>query len=171
MSFASPKAEDTALFQAVITPYRSLSRVGLRWLIGGIALLSGGVALRFWFLGAWPVILFSGAEVALVAVMLHLNNRAARAVELVTLHHDQVRIVRTDPSGRRHERVLSSAWLSVLLEELSGRAPRLWLCQRGEREEIGAVLGESEKRDLAAAMRDALEELRNPRFDNPQLRD
>jgi uncharacterized membrane protein len=170
MSNPLSQADETALFQAVITPYRSLSRVGLRWLIGGIAILSGFVALRFWFLGAWPVILFSGAEVALAVGMLYLNHRAARAVELVTLHRDRVRIVRTAPSGHRQERVLPSAWLSVLLEELSGRAPRLWLCQRGRQEEIGAVLGEAEKRELADALRDALNELHNPRFDNPQLR-
>jgi hypothetical protein len=38
-------------------------------------------------------------------------------------------------------------------------------------EEIGDVLGEEEKRDLFGALRDAVLRVRNPRFDNPQLKD
>jgi hypothetical protein len=37
--------------------------------------------------------------------------------------------------------------------------------------EVGASLGEHEKRDLAEALRDALDRWRHPRFDNPQLRE
>ena len=47
--------------------------------------------------------------------------------------------------------------------------PRLLLVARGVREEIATTLGEAEKRDLWAALRDALHRLRNPTFDNPQL--
>jgi hypothetical protein len=39
----------------------------------------------------------------------------------------------------------------------------------GVREEIGATLGEEEKRDLWSALRHSLYQLRNPSFDNPQL--
>jgi hypothetical protein len=37
--------------------------------------------------------------------------------------------------------------------------------------EVGAALGEAEKRQLATALLQALERQRNPLFDNPQLRD
>jgi hypothetical protein len=37
--------------------------------------------------------------------------------------------------------------------------------------EIGQLLGEDDKRDLAAALDAALTRYRNPVFDNPQLRD
>jgi len=82
-----------------------------------------------------------------------------------------LRIVRTDPSGRRKERELTTAWLNVIFEEEHGRTPRLLLSSRAGREEIGASLGEAERRDLARALRDALHRSRNPQFDNPQLRD
>ena len=49
--------------------------------------------------------------------------------------------------------------------------PRLLLVAHGVREEIATALGEDEKRDLCAALRDALQRLRNPSFDNPQLRE
>ena len=66
--------------------------------------------------------------------------------------------------------MLDSAWLRATLEERPGRAPILWLASRGQRYEVGAQLGEAEKRDLAAALRSALRRLQHPVFDNPQLR-
>jgi uncharacterized membrane protein len=82
-----------------------------------------------------------------------------------------LRVVHTGRSGRRDERVLPVGWLNVVLDEQPGRVPRLLLVARGLREEIAAALGEAEKRDLSSALRDALHAVRNPRFDNPQLRD
>jgi uncharacterized membrane protein len=134
----------------------------------GLALLIGG---RFWMLGAWPVLPFGVLEVGLVVVMLRVNARQARGSELILLSETELRIVRTEPSGRRHEKVLPSAWLSVSLEERDGRVPKLVLNRYGLGEEIGRALGEAEKRDLAASLTQALHRSRNPVFDNPQLRD
>ena len=49
--------------------------------------------------------------------------------------------------------------------------PALLLVARDTREEIGASLGEPQKRELAQALAAALHRLRQPCFDNPQLRD
>jgi len=158
------------LFEAVIVPHRSLSRRGLAILLAVIGLLCGLMAVRFWLLGAWPVIVFSVVEVGLAMLLLGLNARRARASELVLLSEDSLRVVRTDARGRRQQKRMSSAWLNVVLEEAPGRVPRLMLVARNFREEIGAALGEAEKRDLAAALGTALRDARNPRFDNSQLR-
>jgi uncharacterized membrane protein len=136
--------------------------------MAGLATL---VAFRFWWLGAWPVVPFSLAEVGLVLLMLRLNNRQAKATELILLTEADLRIVRTEPSGRRRETVLPSGWLSVALEERDGRVPKLVLRHRGVSEEIAGALGEAQKRDLAASLTRALHRVRNPVFDNPQLRD
>lgn len=160
-----------ARFEAMIVPYRSLSRRGAWLLVASLAGLSALIGLRFWFLGAWPVLAISGPEIALVLFLLHLNTRRARASEFLCLQEDTLRITRTSPSGQRQERVLPVAWLNVVLEEAHGRIPRLLLRNRAVIEEVGRFLGEDEKRDLAAALREALHRARNPRFDNPQLRD
>jgi uncharacterized membrane protein len=129
------------------------------------------VSVRLWMLGAWPVLPFSVLEVGLVLLMLHLNTRQARASELILLSETELRIVRTDPSGKRRETVLPSGWLSVSLRERQGRVPSLVLSRHGRSEEIGQVLGDQAKRDLAASLAGALHRTRNPMFDNPQLRD
>ena len=89
---------------------------------------------------------------------------------MLLLSDEGLRVVRTDMAGRRVERRLQSAWLRAGLEERPGRVPALWLSDRGGRMEVGAELGEAEKRDLAAALAAALHRHRNPVFDNPQLR-
>jgi hypothetical protein len=77
--------------------------------------------------------------------------------------------VRTDHHGRRQERRLPVGWLNAVLEEPPGKVPKLLLVAHGLREEVATTLGEGEKRDLWSALRHSLYQLRNPRFDNPQL--
>jgi uncharacterized membrane protein len=163
-------AAEENLFEAVIIPHRSLSPRGLRILIAVICLLSGLTMLRFWFIGAWPVVGFSVLEIGLAIFLLMLNAGRARSSELVLLSADALRIVRTGRTGRRDERVLPVGWLNVALDERPGRVPKLLLVARGVREEIAVTLGEAEKRDLWRALREALHQARNPRFDNAQLR-
>jgi len=139
--------------------------------IGTLAALALLISLRFWTLGAWPVLPFSLVEVGLVLLMLHLNTRQARTSELILLSETDLRIIRTGASGQRRETVLPSGWLSVSLRERDGRVPALLLSRHGAHEEIGQALGEAEKRDLAASLARALHRARNPVFDNPQLRE
>ena len=161
---------DAALFEALIVPHRSLSRVGMRRLCIAISTLVGFGAFRFWIIGAWPVAAFSVIEIGLALFLLRLNARRARASELVLLSESGLRVIRTDVRGRRDERSYPASWLNVVLVERAGRVPALMLSARGVREEIAASLGEHEKRDLAGALREALHSWRNPRFDNPALR-
>jgi uncharacterized membrane protein len=159
----------TALFEALIVPHRSLSRRGMRVLMAIICILSGLIVLRFWLIGAWPVAGFSVIEIGLALILLRLNATRAGASELVLLCPDSLRIVRTDQRGRRRECSLPAGWLNAVIEEAPGQVPKLLLVAQGVREEIATSLGEGEKRDLGYALAKALHELRNPRFDNPQL--
>ena len=158
-------------FEAVITPHRSLSEAGLRRLVAFLLLLSATVSTGLWFIGAWPVIGFNGAEMLLAVVLLRRNARERARVERLLLSDAGLVVQRTDTRGRSQVRRLNYAWLQAVLEERPGRTPVLLLVERGRQLEVGTDLGEAEKRDLAAALRAALFRLRNPVFDNPQLRD
>jgi uncharacterized membrane protein len=162
---------DETLFEAVIVPHRSLSRRGRRILLGAIAGLCTINAAVFISIGAWPVGGFTGIELLLASVMFSIHTRAAKASEMLMLSPGGLRILRTDIRGTRTERTLPPGWLQVMLVERPGRVPALLLVSHGRQEEIARALGEAEKRDLAAALDGALRRWRNPRFDNPQLRD
>jgi uncharacterized membrane protein len=162
---------DRLMFEAVVSPHRSLSRRGVLILVA--VMLSGSLVITslMFELGAWPVIGFNGADIALVVFMLWLNVRAARAHETILLGETALYVTRTDARGRIVQFTLPPYWLNVVLKERAGTVPKLLLTARGQVTEIARQLGEEQKRDLADALTRALHNWRNPTFDNPQLRD
>jgi uncharacterized membrane protein len=169
MNSASP-ASPRLLFEAVVRPHRSLSGRQMLMALGVMAVVSLCVTSLMFLLGAWPVIGFNGADLALAALLFWLNVRAARAREVITLSEDALAVTRTDANGRRLAFHLAPYWLNVVLEERAGTVPKMLLAARGTTLEVARQLGEDQKRDLAAALTGALHRWRNPRFDNPQLR-
>jgi uncharacterized membrane protein len=159
------------VFEALIVPHRSLTHKGVCVVVAVFLALSAAVALRFSLVGAWPVVVCSLVEVPLIVLLLAINLRRARASELIMLDLQALTVVRTDPAGRRQEITLPAAWLRVDLESGGGGIPHVMLSSHGRGCEIGGFLHEAEKRSLFVALSAALHRIRNPRFDNPQLRE
>lgn len=170
---ASPprSGPETPFFQAAVRPHRSLSCKGVAIVICCMLLGSLAITSLMVSLGAWPVIGFNGADIALAIFLIWLNIRAARAVEIISLNDDSLEICRTDASGRQEHLSFAPYWLNIVLQERNGTVPKLLLASGGASTEIARQLGEAQKRDLAAALARALHRWRNPRFDNPQLRE
>ena len=167
----SPTERSELLFEAMIVPNRSMSRRGWYWLILGLLGAMGFTALRFSLIGAWPVVVFAVLEMGLFLTLCLLQVRSTRQMELLLLTPSSLRVIQIDPKGQRSERQLQPGWLNVILEERAGRVPALVLSSHGQHAEIARALGEAAKRELAAALEQAIHTLRNPTFDNPQLRD
>ena len=166
----SESQPDPVVFEAEITPHRSLSPRGLRLIVGSVCLVSLCTTSMFWYLGAWPIAGFNGGEILLAMVLLRTHARSRKRRELLLLSGRSLRILRTDAQGRASEHSLAPFWLNVTLQERPGRVPGLYVSARGQHMEVATALGEPEKRDLAAALADAVHRLKNPVFDNPQLR-
>lgn len=158
------------VFQAKVTPHRSLGPNGVRWVVGLLCGFSGLISLGLWWAGAWPVVGFNGAEIGLAIWLLRRNAQSAGSTEMLILSSAGLRVVTTDPSGRCQERVLQPGWLRTVLIEEPHRPPILWLIDRAQRLRVGAELAETELRGLALALNTALDRLQRPHFDNPQLR-
>jgi len=166
-----PADHSELLFEALIVPNRSLTRRGWYWLVLGLLGAIGLTAVRFSLLGAWPVAIFAGLEIGLFLTLFWLHARSTRQMELLLLSPSTLRVIRIEPNGKRSEQELQPGWLNVELRERAGRVPALLLSSHGRRAEIARALGEDAKRELAAALESAVYSLRNPTFDNPQLRD
>lgn len=158
------------IFKASIVPYRSLTGKGVTALLGVMSMLVALIVARFWLIGAWPVALFSLLEIPLLAVLLWLNMRGRRVNEMILMTVQDVTVTRTDPSGRRATFRMPTAWLRVDQVTTQG-ASRLMLRARGAEREIGGFLHEVDRVSLYHALQDAVHAVRNPLFDNPQLRD
>jgi uncharacterized membrane protein len=162
------------LFEAVCTANQSLGRRGMAALALFVVAASGAVATLLLALGAWPVIGFTGLEVLLVLGLLWRHRRGGRrSVEVLVLAGDRLVVRRTDARGRREELTLDPYWARVSLEERPGTASRLLLTEGRRRRgvEVGGLLGDAERRELAATLSEALRRYREPVFDNPQLRE
>jgi uncharacterized membrane protein len=166
---AARGGSEIPIFEAVVRPHRSLSWRAMFGVMAGLAVLSMAVTSLMALLGAWPVIGFNGADLALAVFLLWLNMRAARARETITLSESSLAVTRTDVHGHQEKFTLPPYWLRVVLEERAGTVPKLLFCTHGQGVEVARQLGEAEKRDLAAALTRALQRWRNPDFNNPQL--
>src|SRR5450759_3002853 len=76
---------EPTIFSVVITPHRSLGRVGfllLMGIFGGVSFIAG---MLFLAAGAWPIFGFFGLDVLLLYWAFRLNYRHAAAYEEVTM--------------------------------------------------------------------------------------
>jgi uncharacterized membrane protein len=161
---ASP---EPILFEAVCTPPRSLTPRAFRVLAMLVIACAAMPALLFLLLGAWPVLGFLGAEVALVLGLIALQARWSRRVsETLVLTHGALTISRVDYRGR-HKTIRIDPYWARLGRDAGGR-PALLLRDRSTA--IGLPLAEEEREALADALAAALARWRRPDFDNPQLR-
>ncbi|MGE0254830.1 MAG: DUF2244 domain-containing protein [Alphaproteobacteria bacterium] len=160
----SPSAEAAApLFDAVLTPHRSLAPKGFLALMAVLAIGAAAVGLLFASRGAWPVLPFLGGEVLLVWIAFRINYRRAREYETVRLTHEALDVEQVDPRGRRRRhRFAPPHWLRVALEPLPGRASRLYVASHGRALTIGRFLPPDEKASFAAALGDAIRRLGRP---------
>lgn len=163
------QTDPVPLFETRMVANRSLSVRGMRLVILLLAGASLLIGLLFWSLGAWPVPGFCGAEVLVAALLLRRNARGARACETITLHAHVLLLSRTDANGHTSEVRLAPFWLKVMLRDQPAAPVRVRLVGHGIDEEIGGLLGEAARRDLASSLNAALQSCRSPRYDNPWL--
>jgi len=150
---------EPTIFSAVITPHRSLNRVGfliLMGLFGGVSFVTG---IMFLMMGAWPIFGFFGLDVLLLYVAFRLNYRHADAYEEVTVTCSTLTIRKVSHKGRVREWSLNPLWvrLEKVVQEEFG-IERLFLVSRGKQLTIANFLGPNEKANFAEALGNALAE-------------
>lgn len=144
------------LYDAVLSPHRSLPPRGFAVLMLAMAGVSFAVSLFFVLHGAWPVTPFFGLDVALVYLAFRLNYRGARLREELRLTEDSLTVDRVDVYGERKRWRFQPFWLRVVFEEKDEDTNRLVLTSHGRSLVVGSFLGPAERRSVAGALKDAL---------------
>lgn len=153
------RPSDELLFDAVLTPHRSLSPRGflvLMLLVGGVSFAAG---LAFFLAGAWPVVGFLGADVLLIFCAFKLSYRSARMHESLRLTRGALTVERVEVSGRSQSWRFQPTWLQVLIDDPPRHESRLTLRSHGRSLTVGDFLSPEERVDLAKALRQALARL------------
>ena len=148
---------DLPVFSAELHPYRSLGRNGHRvfFIIAGA--LSFAHMAVFMISGAWPVVLFFGADFLILFGAFWLNNRAAKAREVVSLSRTNISIRKISPSGRETEHVFNPFWARILVS----RKPKIGITAmhvrgNGRQTDIGTFLPLDDRERFASAFSGAL---------------
>lgn len=133
-------------------------------LAGGSLLFSGMLAVQ----GFWLPLPFAGAEVLALGLSLAWLRRELATDEEIAIADDGVCVRRTDRLGER-ETCFHRGWVRVELRPARyPRHPRRLLLRAHGRElEVGAFLGDRERRTLAAGLDAQLKVLPRPTTPRP----
>lgn len=153
-------ADEAPVFDALLTPYRSLGPRGFLLVMGLIGTISFVAGLAFFLAGAWPVVGFMGLDVLLVWMAFRLNYRSARQFERLHLTRESLRVERVTHHGERRLWSFEPAWLRVEIDDPPEPDSPLTLASGRRRLSIGSFLSAEERLELAEALRAALAKTR-----------
>jgi uncharacterized membrane protein len=153
----NPKSEAEPVFDAVITPYRSLSPRGLTWLMAFFVVVTTAMSVPFYLMGAWPVLGFLGLDLVLVYLAFRYHNAKARAYERIMISRLELMFLSVTWRGKARERHFNPAWARLEREEHPEFGiEKLEIVQGKTRVEIASQLGREERAEFAAAFQKAL---------------
>lgn len=148
---------DEPLFEAVLSPYRSLGRIGFVVLMGATTLITVIHMAVFARVGAWPVFAFFGLDLALLFGAFWLSYRSARAREFIRMSRTDLSVRKVAPSGRAEDHQFNPFWTRFNIarhEEIGITGMRI--SSRGQQTEIGSFLNPDDKESFATAFQRAL---------------
>jgi uncharacterized membrane protein len=150
-------AAERAVFDATITPHRSLDRNGFRIVMTLVSLASVASSIPFVVLGAWPVAGFFGLDVIALFIAFHVNFRHARAFERIVVTPLEVLLRKVSHLGREAVWRSNPAWTK--LERVNDEDYGLLglnLVSRGQSVTVASQLSPHEREGFANALGSAL---------------
>ncbi|WP_209007376.1 DUF2244 domain-containing protein [Roseibium litorale] len=149
--------EDRPLFEAVLTPYRSLSPRGFMIFMVCVAAVSFASGALFLSIGAWPVFGFFGLDVVLIWAAFRMNYASARRYEEISLSAHELIIRKVGPGRKSLEYRFNPFWVRLLVQRLDDEGVvKISLRSRGETVSLGDFLNPEDRTSFAGAMVNAL---------------
>lgn len=159
------------LLDQVLRPSPPMPPRALLTILCIVAVMNFLFAGYFVLQGAWPVMPFMGADVALLAWAFQTSVKASKREEQVTLTADRLQVVRRVPGKRAGEYHLNPYWVRVQMDEspdharvFHGSMPQasnLTLWSHGKGLTIGKFLSPMVRAQFGNELKTALGTLRN----------
>ncbi|WP_417410558.1 DUF2244 domain-containing protein [Hoeflea sp.] len=144
-------------FEAVLSPHRSLGRLGFVLLMSITTVITAVHMVIFARVGAWPVFAFFGLDLALLFGAFWLSYRSGRMREFIRLSRTDLSIRKVFPSGRSVDHQFNPFWTRFNIarhEEIGITDMRV--SSRGQQTEVGSFLNPDDKESFATAFQRAL---------------
>jgi uncharacterized membrane protein len=148
---------EKVLFEARLSPHRSLSFNGFTALMIVLGVLSFAIGVTFLLLGAWPVFGFFGLDVALVWFAFRANFRDANAYEDIRVTPILLSVRQVSKRGERRETDFNPRWTRIeKTEDETAGVTKVALVSRGFPLIVGSFLPPFYKKELATRLSNAL---------------
>ena len=148
-------------FATSLSPHRSLSPEGFKWVIRGAIAANLVIGVPMLVMGAWPVMGFMGLDIWLLWWLFKRSYLDARRSETLVLTDSELLVDRVAPDGEREEHRLDAYWIRLDVTE-----ERLVVISKGNRLVIGRFLSPDARLELAEQLKAALATMRAPRFEH-----
>ncbi|MEI8177299.1 DUF2244 domain-containing protein, partial [Aestuariivirga sp.] len=107
---------NSKVWQATLTPHRSLTRQGFFALMGLVVAVNLVVAGMFVALGAWPIAGFAGLDVLLIWWAFRVNFADARKLERISITEHELVLDRLSEKYPPQQQRFVRRWVRVELE-------------------------------------------------------
>jgi len=143
---------NSKVWQATLTPHRSLSREGYLTLMALVIAVNLVVAGMFVALGAWPIAGFAGLDVLLVWWAFRVNFADARKLERISITEHELVLDRLSEKHPPEQQRFVRRWVRVELEEDRDREliGSLLLVSGRTRVAVGEFLAPEERKTKSA---------------------
>lgn len=149
-------AEEARSFVLVARRNHSLSPRGRKVVLGSFFVILLAISLAFALHGAWLILPFAGAEMAVVYLAFRAIAQRAGDFESISISGDRVLIEQCE-RGRVNRHELSRYWARVVFEPcVPGRGDVLALRSHGRQVEFGRHLTEAQRREAARTLQEEL---------------
>ncbi len=158
---AAETVNDKPVFEALLTPHRSLGRRGFTVLMLITCALCLAHAVVFVAAGAWPIVAFFGIDLILLYGAFWLSYRSGRAREIVSVSRTALSIRKIAPSGRAAEHRFNPFWarFNVARHDEIG-ITRMQVTGEGRSTDVGSFLNPDDRESFARAFAGALATVR-----------
>lgn len=149
------------VFDATITPHRSLTQNGFRLVMTLVCLAGIVSSIPFMVLGAWPVAGFFGLDILALFIAFRVNFRAARAFEQIIVTPIAVLLRKVTHRGEEANWRFNPAWTKLEREQDEDYGLlKLSLVSRGRSVPVADALSPEERAGFADALGAALAQAR-----------
>ncbi|MEP3438984.1 MAG: DUF2244 domain-containing protein [Hoeflea sp.] len=148
---------DKPLFEAVLSPHRSLGRPGFVLLMTIITVITFVHMAIFARVGAWPVFAFFGLDLALLFGAFWLSYRSGRMRELIRMSRTDLNVRKISPSGREVDHRFNPFWtrFNIARHDEIGITD-MHIIGNGRQTDVGSFLNPDDKESFASAFQRAL---------------
>lgn len=149
------------LFAATLTPNRSLTRRGYRYVIALACVLATIPGIVFFSLGAWPIVGFLGLDVLAIGWALAASMKSGKQYEEVTLWPDELEVKQVAANGKVELKRFNPFFVKLVIDrDFNEKTTALHLRTREGDLVIGAFLNADDKASFAKVFGTALKKAR-----------